>query len=472
MSGIAAVWGICESSPLEKMLLKIQHRGSKTEVYQNSQPLVLGHISSSQEFFHTNGEEVIAGDGIMVPSIEASTLLAMISDQGPEILSKLGGSFALLANTREGPIAARDRFGQKPLYFGKEGENVFFASELKALPKVCQDVKPLPPGTFYRPNTGIAPYTGKNEFDTKATQLKTKGTAQNQLQEMLVRAVEKRLPSKGNLGVFLSGGLDSSIIAAISKYLTKDVQTFTAGYKESLDLRNARNVANYLSTSHNEYHYTLDEIKDILPKVIYHLESFDCSLVRSSIANYIVARLARQNGIDFILAGEGADELFGGYHYLKDITPLEQTKELKKLLLAGHNIGFQRVDRMTAAHSLDCAMPFMDEDIIQLSFSIPIEWKINGPEQQEKWILRQAFTGWLPSEILHRRKDEFSQGAGSAHLMEDIASQEITDAEFARECRPFPGYTITSKEELLYYRLFRKFFPLESQYETVGHWHA
>ncbi len=482
MSGIAVVWGTQDDAPVRKMLTLLQHRGTDAGFICTGEEAVLGYTSQNQdkEIFYANGKEAIVCDGVIVPDTDPQHLLNSISgDEPAAALSRIEGSFALVAQTRNGPVAARDRFGQKPLYYGRgEGNETYMASELKSLADFCSEIKPLPPGTLYRPGTDTAPVpfcngeAGIDEETTTKTQApESIEDAKKQLQDLMVKAVEQRIPQKGNVGIFLSGGLDSSIIAAIARQLTVGpIKTFTAGYEGSLDLHHARVVADYLNAEHTEYLYTLNEMLLNLPQVIYHLESFDWSLVRSSIANYIVARLAREHNIDFVLVGEGADELFGGYHYIKDKKPEEQIGELKKLISAGHNIGFQRVDRMTSAHTLETAMPFMDEDIIRLAAAMPMEWKIHGPEREEKWILRAAFEGWLPDSIIHRRKDEFSQGAGSANVLEEMAEEKITAEEFALEREPFPGYKLISKEELFYYRIFRRFFPQQSLYETVGHW--
>lgn len=471
MSGISAVYGASDKDAVGNMLARLKHRGNRETGTLVCNRAVLGYTADCDgAAFAGDGTAIILDGDAVTRRSTAASILQTIAERGPEALSELDGAFALAAQTPNGLIAARDRFGLKPLYYGKASGQVFFASELKALVDTCDEISLVSPGGYIDPGAGSADYCLEKELDTDGTVPPLPEAAEAELRERLTRAVTRRLPDRGNLGVFLSGGLDSSIITAIVARTQGPVKTFAAGYEAGPDLRYARIVADYLGTDHAEYRYSRAEMLEILPEVIYHLESYDWSLVRSAVANYFVARLAREHGTDRVLVGEGADELFGGYHYLKDKDPKAQARELTKLLGAGHNIGFQRVDRMTAAHSLDFAAPFMDLQVIRSAVSLPMEWKIHAPDNLEKWILRRAFNDYLPPEIVWRRKDEFSQGAGSAGVVEAVAEQEVSDADFVREREPFPGCHLVSKEELYYYRIFREFFPQRAAMETVGHW--
>ncbi|MBE0466299.1 MAG: asparagine synthase, partial [Candidatus Desulforudis sp.] len=437
--GIAAVCGVPDETTVRHMLSRLKHRGPQASGVLSTADAALGYAGHDDEALHAAGEEAIVFDGDPAArDVKPQTILATLTEQGAGGLARIHGAFALVARTRRGLIAARDRFGLKPLYYGRSGTQVFFASELKALVGTCDRIAPVLPGTYYRTDSGLIPFDdGKLNNDEPVPA--TTEAAGEKLRQLLTRAVSRRLPDDRNVGVFLSGGLDSSIVAAVTTRLRGPVKTFAAGYEGSPDLRHARVAADHLGTDHTDYRYAREEMLRVLPRVIYHLESFDWSLVRSAVANYLVARLAGEHGVDIILAGEGADELFGGYHYLKDKAPAAQVRELENLLRAGHNIGFQRVDRMTAAFALDCSMPFMDQDLVRLATALPIEWKIHGPDHLEKWILRRSFSDYLPDQIIRRRKDEFSQGAGSAAVIEALAEQEISDAEFVREREPFPG---------------------------------
>ncbi|MBN8635679.1 MAG: hypothetical protein J0M07_10195 [Anaerolineae bacterium] len=217
----------------------------------------------------------------------------------------------------------------------------------------------------------------------------------------------------------------------------------------------------HIGSTHHEEIYTEADMVAALPEVIYYLESFDPALVRSAVANYFLARLARQY-VTVVLSGEGADELYSGYSYLKAFpTPQALERELLEITSELHNRNLQRLDRMTMAHGLEGRVPFLDRRFVEFSFTVPLELKLYGAEQVEKWVLRKAFEDLLPSEVVWRPKEKFAEGAGSAHVFARLAEQDISDEQFAQEiahAREETGRLIRSKEELYYYRVFRRFF--------------
>jgi asparagine synthase (glutamine-hydrolysing) len=219
-------------------------------------------------------------------------------------------------------------------------------------------------------------------------------------------------------------------------------------------------VADFLGTRHFEQVYDIGQALEALPEIIYYLESFDCALVRSAIPNYFLAKLASEH-VKVALSGEGADELFAGYDYLKEIAPEVLDEELLNITQALHNTNLQRCDRMSMAHGLEVRVPFLDLEVVDFAFRIPVELKQWGEDRHEKWILRVVAQDLLPKDIAWRKKMKFAAGAGLGDRLEEYASREITDNEFKQEREIADGEFLRSKEELFYYRLFREIYPQE-----------
>lgn len=388
---------------------------------------------------------------------DSEVILALYEHHGVEAVRHLDGMFAFALVDDEDIYLARDPLGIKPLYYGWRDDCLYFGSEVKALQVAVDEVHEFPAGHYYTTAGGFVRYydlegiVGANGHDESPDV--------DRIQQTLREAVHKRLMSEVPVGVYLSGGLDSSIIAALAAEVLPGVHSFSVGVEGSVDCARARDVAAYLGTTHHEYIYTPADVQAVLPEIIYYLESFDPLLVRSSVANYFLARLAADT-VTVVLCGEGADELYAGYHYLKDFPTAEALHE-ELLFLTNHLHGcnLQRCDRMNMAHGLEGRVPFLDAAFIELSFAVPPALKIRG--EQEKWILRKAFEDLLPDHIVWRTKQQFAEGAGSHHVIQDLAEAEISDTDFAREVAAVEtetGHRIGSKEELYYYRIYHEYF--------------
>ena len=235
--------------------------------------------------------------------------------------------------------------------------------------------------------------------------------------------------------------------------------------KNASDLAFAKEVANHIGSVHHEVIVEFNEMISKLPEVIYHLESFDALLIRSSIINYIAAKAA-SDYVPEIFSGEGGDELFAGYEYIKSIPQNSIADELIDITGRLHNTAFQRVDRCASAHSTVPHVIFADPKVFNFVLSIPAKYKLNNGV--EKWILRQAVKDALPSSVLNRTKAKFWEGAGVYELISDYASKKVTDKDLSTE-RILPnGWNLSSKEELLYYRIFKEHFGEASNYDWMG----
>lgn len=461
----------------EAMLERLRHRGPDDSGVWRNERAALGHtrlsiidvpgghqpIANEDRSIHI----VYNGEIYNFPALRASlarrhslrtrtdteVVVHSYEEHGPGCVKFFDGMFAFALVDGDELFLARDPLGVKPLYYALADGWLYFASEIKALLPVTTDIHEFPPGHWFHSKLGWRKYfrgVGEGEAHAQRDWLAL-------VREALSTAVTKRLIADVPVGVFLSGGLDSSLIAALMKEHIPDLHSFSVGTAQGQDPLYARKVAQYLGTVHHEYIYTEAEMMKVLPTVIYHLESFDFALVRSAIANYFVARLAK-DFVKVVLVGEGSDELFGGYHYLKEIADEEHLqRELIAITSRLHNSNLQRVDRMTMAHGIEGREPYLDLDLVKLAFAIPPSLKRhNGIE---KYILRKAFANVLPDEILWREKEKFSRGAGSALVFESIAEREISDSEFERERHLPTGLVLRSKEELYYYRIWRRYFP-------------
>ena len=396
---------------------------------------------------------------------DTEVILHLFEEEGVDGLQKLDGMFALAIATPDRIILARDPVGIKPLYFQEDGDNLFFASELKAFYHSRTPVVELKPGTIYCSMTRYYPYY---ELPWEFERPMSWEECLAGLRREIKAAVNKRLMSDVPLGSFLSGGLDSSIITALVKSEREQLHTFSVATEQSSDREYARLAARRLGTQHHEYLISPAEVKKALPTIIYHLESFDRSLVRSAVANYFLAKIAASE-VKVVLTGEGADELFAGYHYLDQYhDPDALNQELWRITRDLYNTNLQRTDRMTMAHGLEARVPFLDIAVIRLAMQIPAAFKRDLAKGDAKLCLREAFRGeaLLPPEIINRRKEKFSDGSGMSAVLETITVESIPEGGFYKELER--GTSLHSREEYYYFQIYCSFFGREAALNLVG----
>ncbi len=457
-----------------KLLNKIRHKGCNMSKIYLTRGTVMGqnYFPPEKEVdFDNNNIIVVANGYINTNQTNNKPLQKIISDlyvdEGENLINYLEGSFAFVLGDGQKIFAARDPLGLKPLYYTDFNDTIIFASEIKALIGQGFEIKTFPPGHYFTSDKGFVKYY---ELKNNKDNCSSPEEAASEIRKRLIEVIEKYYDRDKNVGIYLSGGIDSSIIAAAAREVISDLETFSVGVKDSTDLPNARIVADHVGANHHECIYDLDEMLEVLPEVLYHLESFDMYLVRSAVANYLLSRMAHKFGKNLVLCGEGSDELFAGYSYLKKFDTSEIERELYKLTFTSHANGFQRVDRMTSAFSIDAIVPFVDISLVEFALNLPVEWKMYKKDSSkiEKWILRKAFENDLPPEIVWREKKKFSEGAGSSETIQKYAEKIISDQEFEREKLIKNGFMLRSKEELFYYRIFRELFPNDSVIDTIG----
>jgi len=476
MAGIAGTRA--SSANLEGLLQRLKHRGPHEAWLGPEQYVRLGCCVLPSEMmpkpraYACHGARVAVLDG-HVYDIEgtgladAGLLISLYERHGHRFAEALDGDFACAIADGDHLILARDAVGLKPLYYGQRDGEFYFASEAKALCHVANDIKEFPPQHIYTSTLGFEKYTTVGE---ETPYFETPEQAARILADLMERAVERRMADGVPDGVLLSGGLDSSIIACLAKEYRPDLRTFTVGIGDGEDRERAREVAHYLGTDHREYTYTEWEIAEALPQVIYYLESFEEDCVRGAAANYFAARLAAKH-TGCVLTGEGSDEFLGGYHELKTAKDeAELQRMMDRLIEVAYNTGLQRLDRMMSAHSLEFRTPFLDRAVTDFCLKIPARWKIYGQEQVEKWILRRAFSGRLPDNIVWRVKRPFAAGAGSSAIMGPLAEKTVSSSDFMSHRQTDEGLRLNSAEELYYYRLFKERFPQPAVAHLVARW--
>lgn len=481
MPGLVAVFGNNDkTAELDPLIEKVKFRGTCREIdlpKENGSMVVL-----SSCLYGDKSNLLAALDGYMVFSKEGGmvlhgdkgevSFLSHLEKEGPSCLENIEGEFTLACFGKNGNyLIARDPLGIKPLYYVEKEGTLYVAPEIKALVNLNSPIKEAPPGSYYEKGSKdwVRYYhlpKVKIKDDLSLDQ------AEEKICHLLSLAVEERISGADNLGVYLSGGLDSSIVAALAaEKLSDQVSTYTVGVKGSRDIEYASVVSDLIGSNPHIYTYDLDDMLKVLPSVIYHLESFDCAYVRSAIPNYIAARHAAADGRKIMLTGEGSDEIFAGYSYLKMLNSEQEIiKEIDSFLKNLSRTGLQRVDRMNAAHGLDCRVPFLKPALLELVQQLPLDWKLHNHnnDQIDKWILRRAFQSILGNKIAWREKEQFDQGSGSSDMLTAVAEESISDTDYLAETEEAP-VPVRNKEELYYYRIFRKYYP-ESVLPLVGRW--
>lgn len=399
---------------------------------------------------------------------DCEVLLPLYFEYGTEMFRMLDAEFAcVIYDGKTGEyIAARDPIGIRPLYYGYDNDGVIvFASEAKNLIGIVKKVMPFPPGHYYKQGKFIS-YNEISKVDKFNHD--DLSTIFSKIHEKLVSGVEKRLVADAKVGFLLSGGLDSSLVCAIAaKKSDKPIRTFAIGMREdAIDLKYAKEVADYIGSDHTEVFMTPEEVISSLEKVIYILGTYDITTIRASMGMYLVCKAIHETtDVRVLLTGEISDELFG-YKYT-DFAPSaeEFQKEAEKRIRELHMYDVLRADRCISVNSLEARVPFGDIDFVKYVMSIDPEKKMNK-YGKGKYLLRKAFENgdYLPYDILWREKAAFSDAVGHSMVdyLKEYAAEKISDEEFETECKKYTHATPFTKESLLYRQIFEKYYPGQS----------
>ncbi|MEM5733303.1 asparagine synthase B [Shewanella algae] len=417
---------------------------------------------------------------------DCEVILALYQEYGCDFLDKLNGIFAfvLYDKAKDCYLIGRDHMGIIPLYTGRDTSgNFYVASEMKALVPVCKTVEVFSPGHYlYSEDDAPVQYYQRDWRDYEA--VAQNSASSEELREALEAAVKRQLMSDVPYGVLLSGGLDSSVISAITQTFAKrriedndasdawwpQLHSFAVGLKGAPDLAAAQKVADAIGTIHHELHFTFQEGLDAIKEVIYHLETYDVTTIRAATPMYLMARKIKAMGIKMVLSGEGADELFGGYLYFhKAPNARAFHEELVRKLDKLHLYDCLRANKAMAAWGLEARVPFLDKEFMDVAMRLNPEAKMSRDGRIEKHILREAFEHKLPAEVAWRQKEQFSDGVGYSWIdgLKEHAAAQVEDKELANARFRFPHNTPETKEAYFYRCFFEEHFPLESAALTV-----
>jgi len=409
-------------------------------------------------------------------------------DTPASFLNRLNGifAFALWDKVAGRVIIARDPIGVVPLYWGHDKQGrLCVASEMKSLADTCADVAQFPPGHWYDSATGeLSKYYERPWRDYDAVQ--GVEVSSQELREAFEAAVHRQLMTDVPYGVLLSGGLDSSLVAAVAaRYARHRIEdgdrseawwprlhSFAIGLAGSPDLAAAKIAADMLGTVHHGIEYTFEEGLDALPEVIRHIETYDVTTIRASTPMFLLARRIKAMGVKMVLSGEGSDEIFGGYLYFhKAPNAREFHEELVRKLDALNNYDCLRANKSMMAWGVEPRVPFLDRAFLDVAMRMDASHKMvdKASGRIEKAVLREAFEGYLPKEILWRQKEQFSDGVGYGWIdgLKAHAEAQVSDRVLAAADKRFPHNPPQTKEAYHYRSLFEQFYPTPAAAETV-----
>ncbi|MDC1400611.1 asparagine synthase B [Polaribacter sp.] len=510
MCGIACAFDLKESPEalrpqLLEMSKKIRHRGPDWSGIYSDKKVIMSHerlaivdpASGQQPLFSEDKKLVLAANGEIYnhrelrkqfegtynfqTASDCEVILALYKEKGVGFLDELNGifGFALYDVEKDEYFIARDHVGIIPLYIGWDQNGTFYvASELKALEGVCTKIELFPPGHYMSSKDGqFVKWYHREWRDYEA--VKENQTSIAEVKKALEDAVHRQLMSDVPYGVLLSGGLDSSVTSAIAKkYAQKRIESddkseawypqlhsFSVGLEGSPDLAAAKKVADHIGTIHHEIKFTIQEGLDAIKDVIYNIETYDITTIRSSTPMYLMARVIKSMGIKMVLSGEGADEIFGGYLYFHKAPNAEEfheetVRKLEKL----HMYDCLRANKSLMAWGIEGRVPFLDKEFIDVAMRLnPKDKMING-ERMEKWIIRKAFEDLLPESVAWRQKEQFSDGVGYDWIdtLKEVVDKEVTDEQLANAKFRFPIQTPQNKEEFYYRAIFEGHFPSDA----------
>jgi asparagine synthase (glutamine-hydrolysing) len=494
MCGIFAVLncnGYCEDFKRKviRASKKMKHRGPDWSGYYYDNNIILCHerlsiidINGGSQPIISNTEDIILTVNgeiynykwlkkrmehyIFTTDSDCEVIIGLYRLYGPHFMSYnlLRGMFSFVLYDKKNNIVviSRDHIGIMPLYYGTDKTRTYYSSEMKSLIDFCPKVDVYEPG-YYTVNNERFKYYHPYWMD----KIPIKEYNPELIKTTLENAVKEHMMSDVPIGVLLSGGLDSSLIASIAQRNSKtQIKSFCIGLDGSPDIIAAEKVAKFIGTTHYSFKYTIKEGIESLDDVIKHIESCDVTTVRASVPMYLLGKRIHAIGLKVLLTGEVSDEISGSYAYFKYApNDIEFHNETVRKLNDLNKYDLLRANKSMMAWSIETRVPFGDQSVINSIMRFAPEHKMWNDEHIEKHYLRNAFDDkdnpYLPNELLWRKKEQFSDGVGYNWVdsLKEYADNVISDELFSYAKMYFPIHTPKTKEGFLYRKIFQENFP-------------
>ncbi|NRF65256.1 asparagine synthase B [Vibrio coralliilyticus] len=487
-----------------KMSKKIRHRGPDNSSSISNDTFSMTHerlsiigIENGKQPIHSNELDLyLAANGEIYNHIElknnysnsyyfetnsdCEVIIPLFNKYGVELFNYLSGmyAFAIYDSKTDNYLIGRDPIGIIPLYYGfDKNNNLYVASEMKALIDICDVVMDFPPGHYIWSKDGDTPQQYNHYSWKEYDSVKNNVSNLKVIHDSLCTSIEKHMMCDVPFGLLLSGGLDSSIIASVAQKIRRSkglnpLHSFAVGLKNSPDLKAAREVANGIGTIHHEVIYNIEDGINAIKDVIYHLETYDITTIRAATPMYLMARQIKAMGLKMVLSGEGSDELFGGYLYFHKAPNAKEFHDETVLKLEQlHKYDCLRSNKAMAAWGVESRVPFLDKEFVECAMTLNPISKMCGNGVIEKKVLREAFIDYLPDEILWRQKEQFSDGVGYSWIdkIHSYAETKVSTPEMERASLKYPTNTPLTKEGYLYRSIFESFFGGSSAVLCVPH---
>ena len=494
MCGIIGIIGSTDKKEISKLIKPISNRGDNKANLITVNNSILGNIllgildkkngiqpiSNKNKFIVFNGEiynykklrmKLISKGYIFHTNTDTEVILALYEEYEEKLLNYLDGmfSFVIYDKVNKKCFGARDPFGIKPLFYTIVDSKLYFSSEMKSFIHLanCNRIEELRPGQYFffeGKNIKLSRYYNLNHINTSNLSF---NDAKNKIYQYMKDSVYKRVQTNLPICVFFSGGIDSTIILYLAKLYHKDVKAFIIGLNNAEDVKISTKYCSENNIKYEVISFTKAELLSSIPKIIYHIESFEPNVVRGATLSYLLSKKAHEHGYKIALCGEGSDEIFSGYGDFLELENENICCDFSfKLTMDLHRTQLLRVDRTSMAFQLEVRVPFLDKKVVELALSLPQKYKIGilNNKRITKFILREAFKDILPSYIYSRQKMTLMHGSGADRvnrkigLFYDNATSLISDITFFEIQNKYKNFKIEDKETAYYFNIFKDYY--------------